>query len=187
MRVFGAAFLLGLCSLWAQPSQTANKVALNKPAAPSIQFRIAPQTFRDLEKRFDRQLATLVPDANNPVDVLGTTRGVYVEGCGVVFTAEVSLVTTPELMPFRLEIPKELAERVHKNRVERLPLLRKAMDEMLDAMARTFVTMPGDQKVVLAVRLLYGSWESTVGMPAQVMMSATRAGVQAGEIKWDVQ
>src|SRR5690349_16170414 len=132
------------------------------------------------------RLKTLVPDADDPVELLGNTRGVYVPGCGIVFTAEVSLVTTPELNPFRREIPKELADRVHKRRVERLPLLEKAMDEMLHAMAMTFVQVPNDQKVVLAVRLLYGSWESTGGMPSQIMLRSTRAGVQTGQITKEV-
>jgi hypothetical protein len=51
----------------------------------------------------------------------------------------------------------------------------------------TLIQIPSDQQIVLAVRLLYGSWESTAGMPAQIMVSATRAGVQINDIKWDVQ
>jgi hypothetical protein len=177
--------LLSLGAAWAQP---AKQVALTKSSVSVVKdFKIAPQTFRELEQRFDMRLRTLVPDADDPVELLGNTRGVYVPGCGIVFTVEVSLVTTPELNPFRREIPKELADRVHKRRVERFPLLEKAMDEMLHAMAMTFMTVPGDQKVVLAVRLLYGSWESTAGMPAQIMLRSTRAGVQLGEITKEVQ
>ena len=56
------------------------------------------------------------------------------------------------------------------------------MDDMLHSMARTFIQIPNDEQVVLAVRLLYGSWENTVGMPAQIMLRATRAGVQTRDI-----
>jgi hypothetical protein len=183
MKIVAALLLVSLYG-WSQP---AKQIALNAGAAGGKEYKIAPQTFRDLERRFDMRLVTLVPNADDPVELLGTTRGVYVPGCGIVFTAEVSLVTTPELSPFRREIPKELADRVHKRRVERLPLLEKAMDDMLHNMAMTFMQVPSDQKIVLAVRLLYGSWESTEGMPSQIMLRATRAGMQLNEITKDIQ
>jgi hypothetical protein len=175
-----AILLLVLAPAWPQP---AKPVALSNPAVPKFkQYKIAPQTFRDLERRFDIQLEGMVRDPNEPVDVLGPTRGLYIENFGVVFTAEVSLVKTPELTPFLKEIPKAMADRIHQRRIERLPLLETAMQDMLHAIARTFMQVPNDEQVVLAVRLLYGSWENTVGMPAQIMLRATRAGVQTGEI-----
>ena len=51
----------------------------------------------------------------------------------------------------------------------------------------SFIQIPNDQHVVLAVRLLYGSWENTVGMPAQIMLRATRAGVQTKDIVEEIQ
>jgi hypothetical protein len=119
--------------------------------------------------------------------LLGDTRGVYVDGCGVIFTAEISLVKVPELNPFLKEVPKERVDHVHQLRIERLPILKEAMDEMVHAMAMTFLQIPSDQRVVLVVRLRYKSWEYVAGMPAQVTMSATRAGVQTNDIKWEVQ
>jgi hypothetical protein len=173
--------------VWAQPPQHAQQVALNKSSIGQVrQLKIAPQSFRDLEKRFDARLETLSPDPNEPADLLGETRGIYVEGCGVIFTAAVSLVKAPELSPFLKEVPKERADHVHKLRVDRLPLLKKAMDEMLHNMAMTYVTVPPDQQMVVAVRLYYASWESTAGMPAQIMMRATRAGVQTGDITMEI-
>jgi hypothetical protein len=185
MRRGSALLLLTAASAAGQPAKS---VALSKPTVPAVkQYRIAPQTFRDLEKRFDTRLETLVPNANEPVDVLGPTRGVYVDGCCIVFTTVVNLVRAQELSPFLREIPQQLADQVHQRRMERLPLLEKAMDEMLHAMAMTFIQVPSDQRVVLAVRLYYASWEDTTGMPAQIMMRATRAGVQLNEITKEVQ
>jgi hypothetical protein len=193
MNLAGGAWfrLAGACALilaaGAAGAQT--KVALNKaPAAPQKSFKIAPQTFRDLEKRFDARLEGLVANSNEPTEVLGFTRGLYVEDFGVVFTAEVSLVRTPGISPFLHDIPKEMVERVRKERLERLPMLKDAMREMLRNMAMTFLQVPPGQKVVLAVRLLYGSMEPTAGMPAQVMMSAVlNGGAQVSEIKEEVQ
>ncbi len=175
-----AAILCLALTAWAQPGK---KPPLGIPSMPKVkQYRIAPQSFRDLERRFDSMLEGMVQNANEPVDVLGPTRGIYIENVGIVFTAEVSLVKTPELNPFLREIPKSMADRIHQRRVEREPLLETTMDEMLHAMARTFIQIPNDQQVILSVRLLYGSWENTVGMPAQIMLRATRAGVQTGDI-----
>lgn len=180
-----AVFVL---AVWVLPAQTAKPVVLSKQVAgPAKTVRIAPQTFRDLERRFDGRLEGLVPDVNEPADLLGETRGIYVDGYGVVFTAVVSLVKTPELSPFLKEIPKDRAEHIRKLRLDRLPILKAAMHEMLNAMAMTFMQIPSDQKMVLVVRLYYPTWESTVGMPAEVRLTATRAGVQTGEIQEDVQ
>jgi len=173
-----AILLLALAPAWPQTKPPLSIPSMPKPR----QYKIAPQSFRDLERHFDMKLETLVQDPNEPVDVLGPTRGIYIENFGVVFTAEVSLVRTPELNPFLKEIPKSMADRIHQRRVERQPFLEVAMDDMLHSMARTFIQIPNDEQVVLAVRLLYGSWENTVGMPAQIMLRATRAGVQTRDI-----
>ena len=76
-----------------------------------------------------------------------------------------------------------MAARVHKLRVERLPLLKAAMLEMMRNMAAAFTQLPASQQMVLVVRLYYGPWEDTTGMPAQVMMRADRAAAAAGKIE----
>jgi hypothetical protein len=117
------------------------------------------------------------------VDLLGDTRGVQLEDYGVVFTTEVSLVRAPGISPFRQKIPPELAAHIHKLRVERLPLLKAAMTEMLRNMASAFTQIPAGQQMVLVVRLYYASWEDTTGMPAQVVMRADRASAAAGKFE----
>ena len=139
-----------------------------------------------LEKSFDTKLATLA-GVDEPVDVLGLTRGIYLDGYGVFFSADVSLVVTPERNPFRREISKELAARVRQRRVERLPLLKTAMKEMVRKIATTFVQIPASQQVVIAVRLYYGSWEDSAGMPAQIIAKADRTSALAGDIKMEEQ
>ena len=177
----GAFFLLLLSTAWGQAPR---KAAFKTPGStPSIVIRIAPQSFRDLERRFDGMLVGMVPDANDPVEIMGNTRGLHLEGYGVVFTAEVSLVTTPGLSPFQVQIPKEVAERVRNKRLDRLPELRKMMKEMLHLMAMTFsMQIPADQQMVLGIRLYTAAWENSAGMPAQILMRATRAEAQAGNV-----
>ena len=122
-------------------------------------------------------------DVNEPLDLLGDTRGVQLEDYGVVFTSEVSLVITPTITPFRQKITPEVAAHVHKLRVERLPLLKAAMLEMMRNTAGALTQLPASQQIVLVVRLYYGPWEDTTGMPSQVMMRADRAAAAAGKVE----
>jgi hypothetical protein len=83
------------------------------------------------------------------------------------------------------EIPKSVQERVHQRRVERLPFLKAAMKEMLRNMAQAGAQLPPTQQMVLAVRLWYGAWEDTTGMPRQVIMQASRSDAAAGMVQME--
>ena len=52
-----------------------------------------------MEKSLDERISKLWDD--NPYLLLGTTRGVYLEGYGAVFTAEVNLVVEPDFADAR--------------------------------------------------------------------------------------
>jgi hypothetical protein len=117
------------------------------------------------------------------MELMGDFRGVQLEDYGVLVTSEVSLVVTPGLMPGRPKMPPELVARVHKQRVDRLPLLKSAMKEMMRNMASAFSQVPASQQMVLVVRLWYAPWEDTGGMPAQVIMRADRASAAAGKVE----
>jgi hypothetical protein len=148
--------------------------------------KIAQGTFTALEKHFNDRLASLFP-AGEAVDLLGNTRGVYLEGYGAVFTAEVSLVVTPTTNPFRKTISKELADSVRKKKLERLPFLKAAMKDMMHSMATTFIQVPTNQQMVLIVRFYYEPWEDMNGMPSQVLMRADRKSATAGDVKVEEQ
>jgi hypothetical protein len=169
MKPACALLLLSLVPAWCQVAKPAALASANLPAPRAA--RIPPQTITDLERAFNNRLLTMA-GVDDPVDLLGDTRGVQLDDYGVVFTTEVSLVRTPGISPFRKQIPPELAAHVHQLRVERMPLLKAAMTEMLRNMATAFVQI---QQLVLVVRLYYGTWENTAGMPAQVIMRSDRA------------
>jgi hypothetical protein len=57
------------------------------------------------------------------------------------------------------------------------------MKEMLRSMASAGSQLPPTQQMVLSVRLYYGSWENTAGMPAEVVMRATRANAATGVVE----
>ena len=185
MRRGFALLLLSLAPAWSQvPKPAAAFTAPGLPAAKAA--RIPAQTMTGLERTFDNRLLTMA-DINEPMDLLGDTRGVQLDDYGVVFTTEVSLVRTPGLMPGRPAIPPEMAARVRTIKLERLPLLKAAMMGMMTNMAAAFTQIPSSQQLVLVVRLWYAPWEDTTGMPAQVVMKASRASAAAAKVETEVR
>jgi hypothetical protein len=156
------------------------------PVSVRTTGRVAPSTMGPLERRFNERLTKLF-DSNDPVDLLGNTRGVYLDNYGAVFTAEVSLVTTPANSPFRGKITKEYADSIRQKKIQRLPFLKAAMKEMMFNMAATFVQVPNDQQMVLVVRFWYEPWEDMNGMPSQVVMHGDRASAMKGDVQVEEQ
>ena len=180
MKIGVAILLLSLTPAWCQVAKPAALTSSNLPAPRAA--RIPLDAIRDLERAFNNRLSGLA-SVDQPTELMGDTRGLQLEDYGVVFTTELSLVITPGLMPGRPKIPPEMAARVHKLRVERMPLLKAAMIEMMRNMAATLNLIPASQHLVLVVRLYYGVWEDTTGMPAQVMIRADRASAAAGKVE----
>jgi len=185
-----AVFLLAaapLCAQLPRPVRTASTANVN-PTLPNAAtaMKIAPQTFKELERRFDTQLAA-TGGPNDPIDILGATRGIYLDGYGAVFTTEVSLIVTPTINPFHQQMTKEEVVQVHQRKLARLPALKRIMADMMKNSAMTLIQIPDSQRIVVAVRLLYLPWEDTTDLPAQVMLSATRREILNGQIKAEEQ
>jgi hypothetical protein len=123
---------------------------------------------RTFDQRFERASLT------DPFDLLGPTRGVYLEDFGVVFSAELNLIVTPNLSPFHQSFTKQEIARIHQRKLARLPLLKQHMREMLITTASTLENLPPGEQVVLAVSLFHYSWEDSSGIPAQIVMRAQR-------------
>lgn len=125
------------------------------------------------EKLVSTQLAAMMPD--EPWFLLGLARGVYLEGTGVVFQAEVNLATGPSLSPFKTTITKEEIARHREKKEGRLPLLRTRMYTIMTVMASSLEALPDKEDYVFAVTLLKYPWEDTPTMPTQIVMRAQRA------------
>ena len=183
MRTALAVLLLSTLPAWSQIAKPAASVAPKLPASVKA-TRIPATSIRELEHFFNYRLSGLVKDIDNPAELMGDTRGVQMDDYGVVFSAEVSLVLTPAITPFMQKIPPELAARIRQFRVDRLPALKVAMKEMMRSIATaTSPQVPATQQVVLVVRLYYGPWEDTTGMPKEVVMRTTRANAAAGIVE----
>ena len=163
----------------------------NTAAAPTVSqmklARIPLGTFVSLERAFDGKLTGIpAADHKDPVDLLGATRGIYLDGYGVVFTAEMGLILTPTANPFN-KISEEQKERVHSAKVSRLQVLKKIVAETVRDIAGQLSQLPPEQQVVVAVRLDYLNWENTAGLPGLVIARADRRSALGGNIQIEEQ
>ncbi len=125
-----------------------------------------------MEKSFDGKLEKL--GAEDSFMLLGNTRGVYLEGYGAVFTAEVNLFQGPSITPFRQSISKDDVSRVHARKVQQIPGLKRKMRDMLADSAASLDTVPSNERIALGVSLFYYSWEDMAGLPRQILMHAEK-------------
>ncbi|HEY2012237.1 MAG TPA: hypothetical protein VGH38_01995 [Bryobacteraceae bacterium] len=196
MKSRAAILLLAMGPLWAQ--QPAKLVAVTTPGNPGAMPcvngpRILPQSFTSLEGRFNSTLTAL--NDKDPIDLVGDTRALYLKDYGLTMTAEIMLVRTPSIGPFRKEIPAAEKARVHQRKLDQLPALKKSMREMIKASALVLAGAVGLQgmegsglQVVLAVKVLYQvDWEDLSGLPAQIVMKADLKGALNGDIQEEVQ
>jgi hypothetical protein len=181
-----ALTFLAACAAIAQPVATKPVAAPSGPTLNNQPVRLSLATLFQIERDFDNRLDK-IGDANTPIDMLGATRGVYLDGYGAVFTSEISLMRAPSLTPFHTSISKEEVATVHKKKVERLPVLRAALKEMVKAAARSLFLVPDNQQIVVAVRLDYLQWEDTSGLPGLILMRADRKSALAGDIHQEEQ
>lgn len=179
MRLAAGFLVLSLTAAWGQIQKPA---ALSNPAVAPKAVRLSASIVGELEKTFDGRLAAIA-DPDEPLEILGDTRGLQLDNYGLVFTTEVSLVRGMRITPFQKEIPKTEQDRVYRRRMERLPILKEAMKGMLRNMAKAGAQLPATQQMVVAVRLWYGAWEDTAGMPRQLVMHANRSDAAKGVVE----
>jgi hypothetical protein len=187
MRTF--VLLLAALPVLAQVAPKSTAAAAPAPAAAKSSPTAAPKAVRiplsalvALERVFDAKVSGLAADNAGPVDVLGATRGVYLDSFGAVFTTELGLIQTPTVNPFNSTITDAQKNRVHSAKVTRLPGLRKLISAALHDIAVGLPQVPETEQVVLAIRLDYASWENTAGLPGLLVAKADRRSALAGNI-----
>ena len=170
--------LLAVTAAWAQPPLK-SVPAVSTAEKPLLSFAV----MADLEKQLDDKINAA--GGASPMVLLGPARSLYLPGYGAVVTQEVSLVVTPTISPFRQSISPQEVVQVHKQKVDRLPLMRQTMRDMWASTAATLNMVPANEQIVVAVRLLYKSWEDTKGLPGQMVLKGSRGagltGVQMDE------
>ncbi len=145
-------------------------VAITWAAEPP---RIARAALIQVENHLDRRIETALAD--NPFMLLSTTQGVYLEGYGAVFTAELNLITAPAPTPFRPAFTRDDIEKIRLRKLERIPVLKRLIRDALVEAAASLEGVPLAEQVAIAVSLFYfRTWENTAGLPSQILMQAPR-------------
>ncbi|MCS6952909.1 MAG: hypothetical protein RMK57_07905 [Bryobacterales bacterium] len=135
--------------------------------------RVSRAALVQVEQQLDRRIETAFPD--NPFLLLSTTQGVYLEGYGAVFTAEVNLISAPAPSPFRPAFTREDVEKVRLKKLERVTALKGLLKEALVEAAASLAAVPPDEQIAIAVSLFYfRTWENTTGLPSQILIQAPR-------------
>ena len=193
MKYAAVLLVLSLAPAWAQLPRPPAVASAATPAAappatvtPTEKPRVPRQTLADIERRLDTKLASL-GGANDPIDLLGASRGIYLDGYGAVFTVELSPIVTPGLNPFHTVITEPEKEKVRQRKLDRLPMLKELMRDMWRDSATALTAVPDNQQVVIAVRLLYLPWEDTRGLPGEIVMKGDRRAAATGPTQTEEQ
>lgn len=179
MRICGLLLLAaGLAAAQgeAPPIKTATLHQAAVPAQPARAEQALPRVTRatvvGLEQLFDGKVRKA--SVADPMELMSSAQGVYVDGFGLVITAQVDLISTPSLSPFRLKVSKSDVERVRARKTDHLPLLRQIMQQTMLEAAAAVPTLPANECIVVAVSLFRFNWEDATGLPAQIVMQAPR-------------
>ncbi len=117
------------------------------------------------------------PRGLDPWDLVGETRGTYLDGYGILFTFEIDLVNAGSIVlsPFKPSVTPDEIAAIRDRKMKRLPELRDAMrTAMMDA-STTLEGLPSREHVTLEATLLSYSWERNgKEMPRRVLMTAAK-------------
>ena len=78
---------------------------------------------------------------------------------------------------------KQEVDTIHKRKIDRLPVLRDAMRQMLLDSSASLDDVPSGEQIVVGVKLWHYNWEDTHGMPNRITMQGQKQkllDVQAG-------
>ena len=142
------------------------------PLAPNVPVKTTRGSMVAIEKSIDSQIQRI--NVEDPLFLIGPTRGMYVNGFGAVFSSEVNLVANAGISPFRPAYTKEELAKLHEKKQQRAAQLKQHMRDMLVNAVWALETLPPDDNVVLGVSILYFSWEDSSGLPRQIVMKAQR-------------
>ena len=134
--------------------------------------RVGRAAMRGMEESLDNKLQKLWPD--DPVQVVGLTQGVYITGYGAVFMSEVNLAPGTGITPFHQTVTADEVKRIHEKKMARLAKLRDTMTNMLLGSAKSLDTVPAEEQIALGISLFYWNWEDRSGLPAQIVMHASK-------------
>jgi len=139
--------------------------------AASSESRVSRASILAMEDAINAKFRVNSPD---PWDLLGTARGTYLEGYGVVFTWELQLVFVSPPSPFNPKISEADVAQVHERKLKKIPQLKEAMRSLMLAACNSLPGLPPEERVSMEAILWNYSWENSRGMPRRVFMSVEK-------------
>ena len=121
------------------------------------------------EQNAERVVKIIVPfrvEVPPESDVHVSTSSAHVELNGALGEANVKTASG--------DITADEVKRIHDRKMERLPKLKEAMQQMLMDSAKSMDPVPADEQIVLAISFFYWNWENKDGLPAQIVMHAPK-------------
>ena len=153
--------------------------ALLTAAPPRIPRPAMQAVERGLDQRFQQF------NVDDPIEMLGPARGIYIEKFGVILSAEVNLVVTA-ITPFRPQISPEQLEKLRQKKLARLVDVRKMMRDTMVSSATSLKGLGPDEQVVVGLTLFHRPFELIQDLPSQIVMQAPKrvlVDYEAGRIK----
>jgi len=121
---------------------------------------------------------TLKAPSADPYELLGLTRGTYLEGYGTLFTFEVDLVSTGGLLtvgPFGRPLTPDQLAKLRDRKVKKLPELKETMRSLIENASSTLEGLPPNERIAMEAILLNNPGEkSGKDMPRRIFMSAEK-------------
>jgi hypothetical protein len=133
--------------------------------------RVARSAVEALERSFDVRVRKV--SIADPMELMNCAQAVYLEGFGLVLTAQVDLILTPSPSPF-VKLSKTDIERIRARKADHLPLLRQVMQQIMLEAATALSALPPHENIAIAVSLFRMNWENSGGLPSQIVMRAPR-------------
>jgi hypothetical protein len=182
MKYAVIALALAGATLWAQMTRPPKDL----PQMPGSVAAGKATSLRPIEIKVDEQIAAA--NRQQPIDILGATRCIYLHGIGAILSTKVELMRTPTVNPFQRQMvaPQEAVE-IYRTKTANLVPLRRAMKNSMIAAAKEMDFVPQTEQIVFVVGLIYQPWENTKGLPTQIVMRADRRSAIAGDIKTEEQ
>ena len=155
-----------------KPVQIALCTVLLATLASADRAKVSRTSVAAMEESLDKRLAGLFPE--DPVMLVGVTKGTYITGYGTIFMGELNLAPAAGISPFHQTISKEEVARVHQKEVDRVPKLKQVMQELLLSSAASLDAVPADEQIALSLTLFHFYWENITGVPSQIVMHAPK-------------
>lgn len=135
--------------------------------APTVRRSV----IRAAELNLQGRLPLIFPDTQ--LALVAPPRGVYLDGFGAVFTAEMNPVSDGTSLMHSILRPEEKAQ-VKAKKIARIPELEKGMKAALVELGASLDPVPLDEQVVLQVVVDRFLWEDGSGYPSEVIVQAPR-------------